>query len=66
MLDNPTLSEDQRSTLMTLAQDIEKLNSSMREAVDAGLSIELERASRHHHSAGYWGDILAPRVVKKA
>ena len=66
MFDNPTLSDDQRSMLQTLAADIEKLNSSMRDAVDAGLSIELERASRHHHSAGYWGDIVAPRIVKKA
>jgi hypothetical protein len=60
------LSEQQQSLLHGLSQQIEQLNASMREAVNGGLSIELQRSSRHHKDGGFWGDIIAPNVVKKA
>ncbi len=59
------LSEHQASTFQALAQQAENLNIAMREAVEAGLSIELQRLSRHHRDGGYWGDILAPMIVKR-
>lgn len=60
------MSEHQQSCLATLSNQIEQLNASMREAVDAGLSIELQRSCRHHQTGGFWGDIIAPTIVKTA
>ncbi len=59
------LSDKQTTRFQALAQQAENLNTAMREAVEAGLSIELQRMSRHHHTGGYWGDILAPTIVKR-
>ncbi len=59
------LSDHQASRFQALAQQAEHLNTAMREAVEAGLSIELQRMSRHHRDGGYWGDILAPTIVKQ-
>jgi hypothetical protein len=60
------LSDLQASTFQALAKQAENLNTAMREAVEAGLSIELQRMSRHHRDGGYWGDILAPTIVKRS
>jgi hypothetical protein len=60
------LSDAQAARLADIATQIDALNASMRSAVEAGLSIELRRASRHHHEDGYWGDIIAPSVVRSA
>jgi hypothetical protein len=40
------------------------LNNSMIEAVNSGISIELQRGARHHAEGGYWGDLMIPQVVK--
>jgi hypothetical protein len=60
------LSVLQASTFQALAKQAEILNIAMREAVEAGLSIELQRMSRHHRDGGFWGDILAPTIVKRS
>lgn len=60
------LSVLQASTFQALAKQAEVLNIAMREAVEAGLSIELQRMSRHHRDGGFWGDILAPTIVKRS
>jgi hypothetical protein len=60
------MSQEQQAVLSLLSEQIEKLNASMRRAVDAGMTIELRRSSRHHQEDGYWGDIIAPAVVKTA
>ncbi len=60
------LSEQQASRFQALAQQAENLNIAMREAVEAGLSIELQRLSRHHRNGGFWGDILQPTIVKQS
>jgi hypothetical protein len=59
------LSDRQVSSFQALARQAENLNIAMREAVEAGLSIELQRMSRHHRDGGYWGDILQPTIVKQ-
>jgi hypothetical protein len=59
------LSDRQASSFQALARQAENLNIAMREAVEAGLSIELQRLSRHHRDGGYWGDILQPTIVKQ-
>jgi hypothetical protein len=59
------LSDRQASTFQALARQADNLNIAMREAVEAGLSIELQRLSRHHRDGGYWGDILQPTIVKQ-
>lgn len=59
------LSEHQALTFQALAKQAESLNTAMREAVEAGLSIELQRLSRHHRNGGFWGDILQPTIVKQ-
>ncbi|GHC55464.1 hypothetical protein [Neogemmobacter tilapiae] len=43
---------------------MESLNTAIREAVEAGVSVQLERASRYHCGKGGWGDVMAPVVVK--
>jgi hypothetical protein len=60
------LNDQQQSCMAALASQIDALNASMRDAVDAGLTIELRRSSRHHQDDGCWGDIIAPSVVKSA
>jgi hypothetical protein len=60
------LNEQQSSCMAALASQIDALNASMRSAVEAGMTIELRRSSRHHHDGGCWGDIIAPSVMKTA
>ncbi len=61
-----SMSEAQRAHVLTVMYDLEKLNASVRKAVDSGLTIELERASRHHCGQGHWGDVMKPNFVKQA
>lgn len=60
-----TMDDRQQAAIRMLANQLHRLNSAVAEAVDSGLSIELQRASRHHHQDGYWGDLLTPIVVKQ-
>ena len=34
-------------------------------AVEAGVTVELIRSSRHHNGDGNWGDLLIPVITKK-
>ncbi len=60
------LNDQQANCMAALANQIDALNETMRNAVETGLSIELRRTSRHHQGGGYWGDIIAPNVIKSA
>ncbi len=60
------LNDRQSSCMSALASQIDALNETMRNAVEAGLSIELRRTSRHHQDGGYWGDIIASNVIKSS
>lgn len=62
-----------RATPMTMEQThamgmvqarMESLNAAIRDAVEAGVSLQLERASRYHCGRGAWGDVMAPVVIK--
>ena len=35
------------------------------EAVNAGISVELQRGARHHAEGGFWGDLMIPVVMRK-
>ena len=59
------MSEEQRAAIRMVANELHRLNYAVMRAVDAGLSIELQRTARHHSDGGYWGDLLVPIVVKQ-
>ena len=59
------MTSDQRAKFLMVTGDLARLNASIRDAVDTGLSIELTRSARHHDSGGCWGDIMMPRVVRR-
>jgi hypothetical protein len=46
--------------------DLERLNHTIKEAVETGLTIELVRAARHHCGSGNWGDVMSPKFLAKA
>ncbi len=60
-----TMNDEQKAAIRMLANDLHRLNASVMKAVDAGLSVELQRAARHHHEGGYWGDLMTPIIVKQ-
>jgi len=60
------MTEAQEAAIRALGNDVHRLNQSVIRAVDAGLSVELQRTARHHAEGGYWGDLLVPIVVKRA
>lgn len=53
------------AAIRMLANDLHRLNQSVMRAVDAGVSVELIRSSRHHCGTGNWGDLLVPVITKK-
>ena len=59
------MNEAQKSAIRILANDLHRLNQAVMRAVEAGLSVELQRTARHHAEGGYWGDLLMPIVVKQ-
>jgi len=62
----PTTSEkiDQADqAIRMLANDLHRLNQSVARAVEAGVTVELIRSSRHHN--WNWGDLLIPVITKK-
>lgn len=60
------MNEAQRAAIRMVANDLHRLNAAVMQAVEAGLSIELQRTARHHSEGGYWGDLLVPIVVKQS
>ena len=61
----PSTDSAQDRAIHRLANDLHRLNRSVMEAVEAGVSIELVRTSRHHCGNGHWGDMMVPVVVKR-
>ncbi len=45
-----------------VAEASHRLNEAVRRAIEAGYSVELVRASRHHDGTGNWGDQIVPTV----
>ncbi len=63
--ENDNMSTSQRSQMEQVLSDIERLNQTVKQAVDAGLTIEFVRAARHHCGAGNWGDVMRPQFLAK-
>ena len=61
-----SMNEKQSQAIRQLANELHRLNNAVIAAVDAGLSVELQRAARHHAEGGFWGDLMIPIVVKQA
>lgn len=59
------LDDAQASAIRMLANEIHRLNQTVVQAVEAGVSVELVRTARHHSSDGSWGDLVVP-VIKQA
>lgn len=53
------------AAIRMLANDVHRLNQAVARAVDAGVSVELIRSSRHHNGNGQWGDLLVPVITKQ-
>lgn len=68
MLDNIAheahLSTRQQDAMRALAGQVEALNAAMRDAVGAGVSVEMRRGARFHCGSGHWGDEMMPVIVK--
>ena len=60
-----TMSDDQQAAIRMVANDLHRLNTSVMKAVDAGVSVELIRAARHHGGDGNFGDLLTPIIVTR-
>ncbi|WP_173934873.1 hypothetical protein [Chelativorans sp. Marseille-P2723] len=58
-----SMSADQQALVRVLANDLHRLNQSIMQAVEAGISVELIRSARHHGGGGNWGDLLVPVIV---
>lgn len=58
-------SDQTEQAIRMLANDLHRLNQSVARAVDAGVSVELIRSSRHHNGTGNWGDLLVPVITKE-
>jgi hypothetical protein len=60
-----SMSDDQQAAIRMVANDLHRLNTSVMKAVDAGVSVELIRAARHHGGDGNFGDLLTPVIVTR-
>lgn len=58
------LSPRQTAAIQTVADELARLNAAIREAVNAGLSVELSRSERYHCGSGCWGDVMRPVIVR--
>ncbi|MGB3415116.1 MAG: hypothetical protein WBG88_08980 [Mesorhizobium sp.] len=61
-----TMRTDQQAAVRMLANDLHRLNQSVMNAVEAGVSVELVRSARHHGGDGNWGDLLIPVIVTQS
>jgi hypothetical protein len=60
-----SMSQIQRSQMERVLDDLERLNQTIKQAVEAGLTIEIIRAARHHCGGGNWGDVMSPKFLAK-
>jgi len=65
-LEGVKLSIELRGVLESLEASIEELNAALRQAVEAGATVELRRRGRVHSGDGCWADQMAPLVLPKA
>jgi hypothetical protein len=65
-LNGITLTEELRDALQSVEDSIEELNAALRQAVEAGATIELRRRSRVHSGDGCWADQMATLVLPKS
>jgi len=56
------MNDVQEKSLREVADHLHRLNYAVIKAVEAGLSVELMRASRFHNEQGGWGDQLIPII----
>jgi hypothetical protein len=62
-IQNPPLGSAARNkALRRMTQALDSVNQAIKEAVDAGVSIELILESRCHDGCGNWGDQLTSAV----
>lgn len=53
------------AAIRRVANELHRLNNAVMQAVDAGVSVELIRSSRHHSGTGNWGDLLVPVITRR-
>lgn len=53
---------DAEMHIRRLADTLHRLNQQILTAVEAGLTVEVVRASRHHNGRGAWGDQMVPVI----
>ena len=56
----------QNHALRSVADSLHRLNRAITQAVDAGITIELMRASRYHANGGVWGDQMIPIIHRRS
>jgi hypothetical protein len=61
-----TFNGGQDSALRMVANSLHRLNETIVRAADAGLTVELMRASRYHGGTGSWGDQMVPIVERNS
>jgi hypothetical protein len=61
-----TFNGGQDSALRMVANSLHRLNEAIVRAADAGLTVELMRASRYHGGTGSWGDQMVPIVERNS
>jgi hypothetical protein len=60
------LNDTLRDALQSVEDSIEELNAALRQAVEAGATIEMRRRGRVHSGDGCWADQMAPLVLPKS
>jgi hypothetical protein len=65
-LDSLKVTEELRGALQSVEDSIEDLNAALRQAVEAGATIELRRRGRVHSGDGCWVDQMATLVLPKS
>jgi hypothetical protein len=58
------LTDRQMASMESVAEQLARLNETIRAAVDAGVSVELHRSERYHCGGGCWGDLMKPVITK--
>jgi len=64
--DETPFDEAQNRALRSVADCLHRLNRAITQAVDAGITVELMRASRYHANGGIWGDQMIPIIHRRS
>lgn len=62
--DETSLNDDQEAAIRRVANDLHRLNEAITRAVNAGVTVELMRASRFHSEQGAYGDQMIPVITR--